>query len=80
MTVDGGKNKNAAVGHHALLQGIFLTQESKLGLLRCSQILLSLSHLVANSDLLGSCLVSITFRGNLMFNYGMLTQIPFRLF
>ena len=29
---------------HALLQGIFLTQESNLGLLHCRQILYCLSH------------------------------------
>ena len=38
--------KNTAVGHHALLQGIFLTQGSNLGLLHCRQILYHLSHSV----------------------------------
>jgi len=32
------------VGGHALLQGIFLTQGSNLGLLNCRQILYYLSH------------------------------------
>ena len=32
--------KNSGVGSHALLQGIFLTQGSNLGLLHCRQILL----------------------------------------
>ena len=36
--------KNTGVGCHALLQGIFLTQGSNLGLPRCRQILYSLSH------------------------------------
>ena len=36
--------KNIGVGFHALLQGIFLTQGSNLGLLHCRQILYHLSH------------------------------------
>ena len=36
--------KNTGVGCHSLLQGIFLTQGSNLGLLHCRQILYSLSH------------------------------------
>ena len=36
--------KNAEVGCHFLLQGIFLTQGSNLDLLRCRQILYHLSH------------------------------------
>ena len=36
--------KNTGVGCHALLQGIFLTQGSNLGLLHCSCILYHLSH------------------------------------
>ena len=36
--------KNTEVGSHALLQGIFLTQGSNLGLLHCRQILYHLSH------------------------------------
>ena len=36
--------KNTGVGCHALLQGIFLTQELNLGILHCSQILYQLSH------------------------------------
>ena len=36
--------KNTGVGHHSLLQGIFLTQESNLGLFHCRQILYCLSH------------------------------------
>ena len=36
--------KNSGVGCHALLQEIFLTQESNPGLLRCRQILYHLSH------------------------------------
>ena len=35
---------NTGVGCHSLLQGIFLTQGSKLGLPHCSQILYHLSH------------------------------------
>ena len=37
--------KNTGVGCHALLQGIFLTQGSNLGLLHCRWILYGLSHL-----------------------------------
>ena len=36
--------KNTGVGSHSLLQGIFLTQGSNLGLLNCRQILYHLSH------------------------------------
>ena len=36
--------KNPGVGRHSLLQAIFLTQESNLGLLHCMQILYHLSH------------------------------------
>ena len=36
--------KNAGVGCHARLQGIFLTQGSNPGLLHCRQILYHLSH------------------------------------
>ena len=36
--------KNAGVGSHCLLQGIFLTQGSNWGLLHCRQILHCLSH------------------------------------
>ena len=36
--------KNTRVGCHFLLQGIFLTQGSNLGLLLCRQILYHLSH------------------------------------
>ena len=36
--------KNTAVGCHSLLQGIFLTQGSNLGLPHCRQILYHLSH------------------------------------
>ena len=37
-------DKNTGAGSHSLLQGIFLTQELNLGLLRCSQILYRLSY------------------------------------
>ena len=37
-------DKNTGVGSHSLLQRIFLTQGSNLGLLHCRQILYSLSH------------------------------------
>ena len=40
----GYLGKNTGVGCHALLQGIFLTQESNPGLLPCRQILCGLSH------------------------------------
>ena len=36
--------KNIGVGSHSLLQGIFATQGSNLGLLHCRQILYWLSH------------------------------------
>ena len=38
------KKKNTGVGCHALLQGIFPTQELNLGLLHCRWILYCLSH------------------------------------
>ena len=37
-------SKNTGVGSHSLLQGIFPTKESKLGLLHCKLILYCLSH------------------------------------
>ena len=37
-------DKNIGVGCHALLQGIFLTEESNQGLLYCMQILYQLSY------------------------------------
>ena len=43
--------KNAGVGSHSLLQGIFLTQELNLGLLHCRQSLYHLSHQGANEYL-----------------------------
>ena len=46
--------KNTAVGSHSLLQGIFLTQESNLGLLHCRQILYRLSHQGLLSGVLGT--------------------------
>ena len=51
--------KNTGVGSHSLLQGIFLTQESKLGLPHYRQILYHLSH--KGSPLLGYllCLNSV---------------------
>ena len=39
-----GKPKNAKVGCHSLLQGLFLTQESNWGLLHCRWILYQLSY------------------------------------
>ena len=44
--VHGGDSlgKNTGVGYHALLQGIFPTQGSNVGLPHCSQILYQLSH------------------------------------
>ena len=44
----GFSGKNTGVDCHSLLQGIFPTQGSNLGLLHCRQILYHLSHL-------GSC-------------------------
>ena len=44
-TVHGDSpGKDTGVGHHALLQGIFPTQESKPGLPHCRQILYWLSY------------------------------------
>ena len=43
-SVHGIPGKNTEVGCHALLQGIFPTQGSNLGLLHCRQILYHLSH------------------------------------
>ena len=36
--------KNTGVGCHSLLQGIFLTQGSNMGLLHCRQVIYQLSH------------------------------------
>ena len=46
----GGPGKNTGVGCRFLLQGIFPTQESNLGLLHCKQILHHLSHREASRD------------------------------
>ena len=43
--------KNIGVCCHSLLQGIFLTQGSNLGLLHCRQILYHLSHLGSEEDI-----------------------------
>ena len=40
----GSPSKNTGLGCHDLLQGIFPTQESNLGLPHCRQILYHLSH------------------------------------
>ena len=48
-----GKPKNTGVGSLALLQGIFLTQESNRGLLHCRQILYQLSY--QRNPLLSEC-------------------------
>ena len=45
-----GKPKNTGVGSLSLLQRIFLTQESNLGLLHCRQIFYCLSHHGLTSD------------------------------
>ena len=45
--------KNTGVGCHALLQGIFPTQESNPGLLHCRQILYQLSYAGSLNYLLG---------------------------
>ena len=42
--------KNTGVGNHFLLQGLFLTQGSNLGLLFCRQILYHLSHQGSDSN------------------------------
>ena len=55
--------KNAGVGSHALLQGIFPTQGSDLGLLHCRQILYQLSH--QGSPRILECLAYPFFRGSL---------------
>ena len=44
--------KNTGVGCHFLLQGIFLTQGSNLGLLHCRQTLYHLSYQVSMNYLL----------------------------
>ena len=48
--------RNYGVGSCFLLQGIFPTQESNLGLLHCRQILYQLSYAAAAAKLLQSCL------------------------
>ena len=44
LSMEFFKTKNTGVGGHFLLQGIFSTQGSNLGLLYCRQILYHLSH------------------------------------
>ena len=44
FTVWNSPGMNTGVGSHSLLQGIFPTQGSNLGLLHCKQILYCLSH------------------------------------
>ena len=56
---------NTGVECHALLQGIFLTQGSNLGLLRCRQILYHLSHLgnlMNNKNLFPTVLETVILR------------------
>ena len=58
----GFPGKNPGVGCHCLLQGIFLTQESNLGLLHCRQILYHLSYQGSKSrSFSGIPLVSVCF-------------------
>ena len=52
--------KNTGVGFHALLQGIFPTQGSNLGLLHCSQILYYVSH--QGSPNIPNCCCLVTHR------------------
>ena len=55
-------SKNTGVGCHCLLQGIFLTQGSNLGLLHCRQILYHLSYQGSKSrSFSGIPLVSVCF-------------------
>ena len=44
QTLWNSTDKNTGVGCHDLLQGIFLTHRSNLGLLHCRQILYCLNH------------------------------------
>ena len=44
VSMGDSPGRNTGVGCHALLQGIFLTQESNQGLLHCRQILSQLSY------------------------------------
>ena len=54
------KPKNTGVGSHSLLQGIFPTQGSNLGLLHCRQILYCLSHQGRPKDAAAKVLHSIS--------------------
>ena len=47
--------KNTGMRSHSLLQGIFLTQELKLGLPRCRKILYSLTHQGFSGGASGKC-------------------------
>ena len=57
--------KNTGVGYHALLQGIFLTQESNLGLLHCRWICYCLCHQLKPNNLFGWILLlnSLFYKG-----------------
>ena len=56
----GSSVKNTGVGSHSLLQGIFLTQGSNLGLLHCRQILYCLSHQGSQLQIITGLLVPIS--------------------
>ena len=51
----GFSGKNTRVDCHFLLQGIFPTQESNLGLLQCRQILYQLSYEGSPKESMGDC-------------------------
>ena len=73
----GFSSKNTGVGSHALLQGIFLTQGSKLHLLHCRQILYHLSHQGSPLFFTGSCkLCTIPVRGGEVAACGILVPLP----
>ena len=54
-----GKPKNTGVGSLSLLQGIFLAQESNLGLLHCRQVLYKLNYQGSPDFILGFCISSL---------------------
>ena len=64
----GFSRRDARVGSLSLLQGIFLTHESNLGLLHCGQILYCLGHQGCSVDRCISFLLGLYALSRLLFN------------
>ena len=71
--------KNVGLGSHSLLQGIFPTQGSHLGLLPCRWILYLLNHQGSPGRLLGS-LAEITFSNHVTITYYLLSVFRVKVY